>query len=180
MKPCTRFFLLSAILELSTSPLVTGCGGASQASTGSAPAPPAPTSTPSSVTSVSPSSIPAGAPALTLTVMGTGFQPSSVVQLNGTSISTQYVSATQLTAVVPASSLGSGASLSITVLTGTTSTAGSGAPVTLEVDNPAPTISGLSPNSFTAGASPTAVSVSGSGFVPGTIIQLNGSSRTTT
>jgi len=177
MTPLARISLLFAILGLSTSSIVTGCGGANQADTGE---PQTPTSTPSSVTSISPTAVLAGAPALPLTVLGTGFQPSSVVQVNGASVPTQYVSATQLTAGVPAASLSSGASLSITVLTGTTSTGSAGSPITLEVDNPAPIISGLAPNGFVAGTSPGALSVAGSGFITGTVIQVNGSSRTTT
>jgi hypothetical protein len=63
------------------------------------------------------------------------------------------------------------------VLNGAVSTA-SGSPISLEVDNPVPAITGISPANFVAGASPATVSVAGTGFVSATVIQLNGSART--
>jgi hypothetical protein len=44
----------------------------------------------------------AGGPAITLTVNGTGFTGSSIVYLGATGLPTQFVSATQLTATLPA------------------------------------------------------------------------------
>jgi hypothetical protein len=64
------------------------------------------------------------------------------------------------------------------VLSGAVSTA-TGSPISLEVNNPVPAITGISPANFVAGASPATVSVAGTGFVPATVLQLNGSSRTT-
>ncbi len=52
------------------------------------------------VTSVSPTSISLGGPTFTVTVTGTGFQPTSVIRWSGTAISTTYVSPTQLQATV--------------------------------------------------------------------------------
>jgi hypothetical protein len=114
-----------------------------------------------------------------LTVIGTGFQQSSVVQANGTSIATQFVSTTELTAVVPAADLVTGASLSISILTGTSSTSGSGSPVTLEVDNPKPVVSSISP-AVVAERSTPSISVIGSGFLATTVVQVNGSAGKTT
>ena len=67
------------------------------------------------LTSISPSGATAGAPTFTLTVNGTGFVSASVVSWNGNALATTYVSATQLTASVPASELVSAQSVSITV-----------------------------------------------------------------
>src|ERR1700761_8575737 len=176
MMPLARLFLLAALLLFSTDIFLTGCGGTGQSSAGIAGTP---TGTVVSVTSISPISVPAGESDLKLTVLGTGFQPSSVVQVNGTSIATVFVSATQLTAVVPAADLAKGAALSISVLTGTSSTAGSGSSVTLEVDNPKPILSSVSPSVIAEGSTPPAISVTGSGFIAGTVVQVNGSARTT-
>jgi hypothetical protein len=52
--------------------------------------------------SLSPSTAAAGDAAFTLTINGTGFAPGATVQWNGTAIVSSFVSATQLTATVPA------------------------------------------------------------------------------
>lgn len=145
-----RMFRLPLLLILSIDVFLAGCGG----SRSNASSPGTQTSTVVSVTSISPISVPAGESDLKLTVLGIGFQPSSVVQVNGTSIATQFVSAIQLTAVVPAADLATGAALSISVLTGTSSTAGSGSSVTLEVDNPKPIFSSVSPSVIAEGSTP--------------------------
>jgi hypothetical protein len=67
------------------------------------------------ISSVSPSSATAGGPAFTLTVNGTGFVSGSNVLWNGSPLATTYVSATQLTALVPASLIASPGSASLSV-----------------------------------------------------------------
>ena len=57
------------------------------------------------VSGLSPASDTAGASGLTLTVNGSGFVSSSVVDWNGSSLSTSFVSSSKLTAQVPASDL---------------------------------------------------------------------------
>ena len=66
-------------------------------------------------TSLSPASMQAGGGALTLTVTGTGFVSSSVVQWNGTPLTTAFVSSTSLTAAVPASNVATAGSATVTV-----------------------------------------------------------------
>ena len=123
--------------------------------------------------------MPAGSSALTLTVSGSGFLSTSVVQVGTTAEPTTYISATQLSATVPATQLASGAQLAVAVLNGSLSSALT-RPINLEVDNPAPTIGSVSPASEVTGATSTVLTVTGSGFVPATVIQVNGSARTTT
>jgi len=68
------------------------------------------------ITSLSPSSATAGDPAFTLTVNGTGFVSGlSVVRWNGSDRTTTYVSATQLTAAIPASDIAAAGTASVTV-----------------------------------------------------------------
>jgi hypothetical protein len=67
------------------------------------------------VSSISPTSAVAGGPAFTLTVNGSGFVSGTAVQWNGTLLTTNYVSATQLTASVPASFIGLQGSANITI-----------------------------------------------------------------
>jgi hypothetical protein len=74
----------------------------------------APNPTPSLI-SISPSSASAGSPAFTLAVTGSNFINGSVVRWNGADRPTTFVSATQLTAAIPASDLASAGTVQITV-----------------------------------------------------------------
>lgn len=67
------------------------------------------------ISSLSPASATAGGPVFTLTVNGTGFLSGAVVNWNGSPLSTGYVSATQLSASVPASLISSPGNAAITV-----------------------------------------------------------------
>ncbi len=67
-----------------------------------------------SVTSVTPNVVPAGI-AFEMTVTGTGFLSTAVVQWNRTALSTTYISSTELNAFVPASLLASPSSYDVTV-----------------------------------------------------------------
>ncbi len=116
---------------------------------------------------------------MTLTVNGTNFLSTTTIQAGGVADPTTYVSGTQVTATVSATQLASGAQLSVIALNGSVSS-GSGTPVNLQVTNPAPTISAVAPTVELAGAASPSITVTGTGFVPTTTIQVNGSNRTTT
>ena len=66
--------------------------------------------------SISPSTTVAGSTDLVLTVTGTNFISSSLVQYNGSSLATKYVSATSLTATIPTALLASAGTANITVI----------------------------------------------------------------
>jgi len=132
-----------------------------------------------SVSSISPSNAIAGGAAFTLTVNGTNFVSASVVQVNGSSRTTTFVSATQLTASVPASDIAAAGTLSVTVVNPAPG-GGTSAASTFTVNNPVPAISSLSPNNATAGGAAFTLTVNGTNFVSGTTVKVNGSSRTTT
>jgi large repetitive protein len=68
------------------------------------------------LSSLSPNFATGGGPAFTLTVNGSGFLNGSAVQWNGSSLSTSYVSGSQMSAPVPASLLASPGSASVTVV----------------------------------------------------------------
>lgn len=80
-----------------------------------------------SLASISPSSATAGGASFTLTANGTNFINGSVINWNGSALSTTYISATQLSASVPAANIASAGTASVTVFTpapgGGTSTA---------------------------------------------------------
>ncbi len=88
----------------------------------------------SSLGALSPASATAGDPPVHLTVTGTGFDSSSVVQWNGNPLTTTYASASSVTALVPAANLAVAGSVQITVNSSTGGTAG---PLTFTI-NPAP------------------------------------------
>jgi hypothetical protein len=67
------------------------------------------------VSSISPTSSAAGSPAFTLTVNGSNFDATSVVQWNGVSRTTSFVSATRLTADISAADIFSPVAITITV-----------------------------------------------------------------
>src|SRR5579859_6744700 len=90
--------------------ILTGCNGGGSSSG------PAPQTNPvPSVTGVSPNSVAAGAPDTTVTISGSNFLTSSIANLNGQALKTTFASSTQLTAVLPAANLASGAADNLTV-----------------------------------------------------------------
>ncbi len=68
-------------------------------------------------TSLNPDHKTAGDVSFTLTVNGTGFVSNSVIQWNGTNLTTTYVSDTQLTALVPATDIQTAGTAPVTVFT---------------------------------------------------------------
>jgi hypothetical protein len=134
------------------------------------------------ISALSPNSVTAGGPAFTLTVTGTNFVSGATVQVNGASRTTTFVSATQLTAAIPASDLAAAATLQITVVNPVPS-AGPSAASTLTVNtanNPVPTLSSLSKTSVSAGSAGFTLTVTGTNFISGSVVRVNGASRTTT
>jgi outer membrane protein assembly factor BamB len=157
--------------QVSVSNQATGGGNSSPLSFTILPAPP-------NVSSISPSSANVGAPAFTLTVNGSYFDFSSAIQLNGTSLTTTYVSNTQITAQVPASALAAPGVLSIDVFD--TSTSLKSKVQNLTVGYAPLTLAALSPQSVTAGAPAFVLTVFGTGFTQGSTVQWNGGARATT
>lgn len=168
-----RFFALS--LGLGVSFFLSGCGGSNSGGSGGG----GNNSTTPSISSISPKNVLVGSDSVTLTVSGSGFLSTSVVQLAGTAEVTSYASATQLTATVPTTQLTNAAELPVVVANGSV-TSGSGTPFDLEIDNPAPTISSVSPTSEMLGVAAPQVTVTGTGFVTTTVIYVNGAARPTT
>src|SRR5271165_5805575 len=93
---------------------MTGCGG-SGGSGGGGGTNQQPNPTPV-LTASNPAPATAGSPATTVTLSGSGFIASSVVDWNGTALTTTFVSNTSLTAQIPASDLASAGTASVTVV----------------------------------------------------------------
>lgn len=129
------------------------------------------------LTTISPASATAGSGPITVTATGSNFVASSVVQVNGSVRSTAFVSSMQVTATLTAADLASAGLLSITVNTPSVGTSGA---LTFTVNNAVPSLSSLSPNGVLAGSSGFTLTVNGSNFMSGSVVQVNGLARTTT
>jgi hypothetical protein len=133
----------------------------------------------STISKISPTSIMAGSPGFTLTVIGSKFVPASVIRWNGVDLATTWINSTQLAASIDASKVATGGTVSVSVFTpapggGTTSV------LTFTIKNPVPKIVSLSPASVIVGGPTFTLAVNGAGFVPASIIRWNGVSLATT
>jgi uncharacterized protein (TIGR03437 family) len=135
------------------------------------------------ITAITPSSGTAGGPAFTLTVTGMGFLSGSTVQWNGSPLATTIISATLLSAAVPASLIATAGSASVTVASGGTASKA----ISFTIN---PVGISITSNGVVNGASHVGgaispgeiVTISGSGFGPNafTGFQLDGNGYVTT
>src|SRR5260370_403527 len=128
---------------------------------------------------MSPWTATAAGPGFTLTVTGSNFVSTSVVQVNGAGRTTTFMSNTQLTAAIPASDVAAAGALSITVFNPAPG-GGTSAALTFTVTSPPPSLANISPSSATAGGPAFTLTANGSNFVNGATVQVNGSNGTTT
>ena len=125
------------------------------------------------VSKLSPFSANAPGAATTLTVTGTGFTGSSVVMWNGTTKTTTFASATQLTAPLTTADLASGAVVQVDVVDGATTS--NSLPFT--VLGQAPTITSVSPTNAPVNSTNTPVTVTGTNFNSASTVILNPDSQ---
>ncbi len=130
------------------------------------------------ITTLAPSSAIAGGAGFNLVVTGSNFINGSTVRWNGASRTTTFNSSTQLTAAIPASDILTAGTASITVFTGTPGGGTSNA-LNFTINNPVPGITSLSPSSAVAAGPGFSLTVNGSNFVSGSVVNWNGSPRTT-
>ena len=135
---------------------------------------PFPVTAPPAITTLSPTSVIAGVAGFALNVNGTGFVQTTQVQWNGAPLTTTFVSATQLTAAVPASLTTSPGTVTIQVNFGGNSSQG----VTFTINGP-PTVASLSPAAAAVGGSAFTLTVTGTGFLSGSAVNWNGTALTT-
>jgi len=138
---------------------------------------PAPTPVPA-ITSLSPSTVMAGSAGFQLVITGQNFVNASVVTVNGDNRATTYVSTTSLETDLQPGDVAMAGTVQIVVTNPPGPASGPGgtsSPVSLIVKNPVPTINSLSPTSLAAGTTATtAVTITGSSFVPNSVIQIDG------
>jgi hypothetical protein len=124
------------------------------------------------ITQINPTTVSAGGPAFSLTVMGGNFSASSVVQVNGSNRTTVFVSSAQLTATISASDITTAGSLAITVFDPTSGTGPSNT-VTLTVSAALPTLTSVAPGFVTPGAIQVRMTLIGTNFVPGATVVIS-------
>jgi uncharacterized delta-60 repeat protein len=123
------------------------------------------------ISGLSPASVLVGSGGFTLTVSGSDFVRGAVVSFNNVSLPTTYVSATQLTATVPATAVTTAGSYPVRVANSTVSGNSTSVATAFAVLVPAPTITSFTPVSGQAG---TAVTVTGTNLTGATAVTLNG------
>jgi len=131
------------------------------------------------LTSLSPGSAIAGSAGFPLTVNGTNFVSTSVVNWAGSPRATTFVSATQITATVNTADVAKAGTFKVTV-TNSAPGGGTTAAHTFVVDNPVPTLTSISPSSATHSGPAFTLTATGAGFVPGSSIEWNGKKLATT
>ncbi|HEU4453409.1 MAG TPA: IPT/TIG domain-containing protein, partial [Longimicrobium sp.] len=157
-----------AVLALA---LAAACGDDGPSGPGPNPAP--------VVAAVSPGTVQAGSAEATLTVTGSRFVAQSTVRLNGADRPTEFVSATELRARLTAADLATAGTAQVTVFSPAPGGGVSGA-AELVVANPLPAVASLAPVIAVVGSAGAVVTVTGTGFVPASVVRAGGAARPTT
>ncbi len=125
-----------------------------------------------------PSLVYSGVGGFTLTLAGNGFVPGCVIRWNGVDLLTTFLSALSVSAVVPANLVAGTGNIDVVVFS---PAPGGGISQTFTVrivsapsSNPFPLVTSFFPGSWTAGALDFILQVSGTGFVPGSTVFING------
>ncbi|HEX8317378.1 IPT/TIG domain-containing protein [Longimicrobium sp.] len=131
------------------------------------------------ISTLEPNQVEQGDTISTLTVIGTDFVRSSVVRFNGSDRTTKFVSSTELHAKLVAADLANAGSAQVLVVNPQPGGGSSNvAQFIIRIrQNPAPSLVALSPAFATAGASPTTVTITGTGFVPESRVYVGNNER---
>jgi hypothetical protein len=131
------------------------------------------------ISGTSPTAVVAGSGSFTLTVNGSNFVSLSVLNLGNVPLQTAVISPTLLQATIPAASVSSSGMLQLTVVNPTSPSPGGGGSnvYSFSVNNPVPSLTSISPTNAVAGGTSATVTVTGSGFVPNSVVLLNGAAR---
>jgi sugar lactone lactonase YvrE len=124
------------------------------------------------LSSITPNQAAAGSPDTMLSATGSDFVPTTELQLDGQRLDTTYVSATQLSAIIPAALLATGRTSTIVVVTPGLGGASAGA--SFLVLNPQAALGAVNPSSALAGAQSVPLVLTGAGFVPGAVVTASG------
>jgi uncharacterized protein (TIGR03437 family) len=133
------------------------------------------------VTGLSPAAVLFGSPAFAMQVTGNNFVENSVVRWNGQDRPTTFVNSTQLTALISAADVAVAANVPVTVFNPAPGGGLSNA-FSFSVFAPAgaPVLTALTPTFVNFGGPAFELTLTGSNFVPTSVVQWNGANRPTT
>lgn len=131
------------------------------------------------ITTLAPSSALAGGAGFTLTVNGTGFTSTSVVNWAGSPRTTTFVSDIEIQATINAADIAKAGTFKVTV-TNPAPGGGTSAASNFVVDNPVPTLISISPSSATHGGPAFTLTANGTGYNSASVIEWKGVKLTTT
>ncbi|MGH8771005.1 MAG: galactose oxidase-like domain-containing protein, partial [Pyrinomonadaceae bacterium] len=135
-----------------------------------------PSASPPTLSTMSPASATAGGGGFTLSVTGNNFVSGSVVRWRGANRTTTFVSTTHLNATIPASDISAAGTARVSVANpgGVVSNG-----LTFTITSSSGKLTSMSPASQIQGSAGFTLSVTGSGFVNGSVVRWRGANRTT-
>ncbi len=118
---------------------------------------------------------------MTLNLTGTNFVSQSYVSLGNQAMPTFFLSTSFLQTTIPANFVNNAGTLQITVVNPADPSPGGGSSniYSFNITNPVPSVASLSPTTVTAGAAATTLTLTGTGFVPNSVILVNGAAHIT-
>lgn len=129
--------------------------------------------------SVNPQQIAAGSPDVEVLLVGYDFAPNAFARLAGVDLPSVVQSSTEMIATVPAAEIASGRVAQMVVVNPSPG-GGESVPRLVTVTNPLPTTSSISPDVVVAGGPLFELTVTGTNFVPTSVVTLNSLPRSTT
>jgi len=131
------------------------------------------------ITTVAPASVPVSPNLPVVAVVGTGFVPTTTVQVNGSARATAYASASQVNVTLNATDVAATGSLSLVAVNGAPG-GGTSTAATVGVVNPMPAVTAVNPRTVLTGSGSNTITITGTNFVPNTTVLLNGVAQGTT
>lgn len=131
------------------------------------------------LTQVTPSMATVGSPAVDVVLRGSGFLATTQVLFNGAPVAKTFVSATELSATIPAASLLAAGEFPLTVQNPPPG-GGLSSPLVFRVQYAAPVLSAVSPTQIGVGSAATQVTVTGTSFYAASQVTFDGVAATTT
>ncbi len=132
------------------------------------------------LSSITPTTVQAGSGAFTLTASGTNFAAGTTILWDGVPLPTTVTSATQLSAKVSAAQIANAGTVNVGVMKADSTTSGT---LSLTITGGTTTgtfsLTAISPSAVAAGSPDFTLTATGTGFVSGAVITLNGTAITT-
>jgi uncharacterized protein (TIGR03437 family) len=129
------------------------------------------------LTKLTPAAAAAGGPDFTLAVTGSAFSSKATVNWNGSPLATTFLSASQLTALVPASLVATAGTANVTVANEGPAVSGA---LSFAITGSGPSIGSLNPSSAAAGGPAFTLTITGTGFSTNSKVQWNSTTLATT